>query len=53
MPIQSGTIVTNPRVKTRKAEDLRRIADTLTDPKDAELVRAYAAEIAAAGKADR
>jgi len=34
-------------VDTKKVERIRRIADSLTDPKDAKIVREYAAELAA------
>ena len=45
--------MTDPKVKARRAADMRRIADTMTNPKDADLVRTYANELAAEGRDDR
>ena len=45
--------MTETKVKARKVDNMRRIADGLTNPKDAALVRDYANELAAAGKAAR
>jgi len=39
--------VSSQSVDTKKVERIRRIADSLTDPKDAKIVREYAAELAA------
>ena len=35
-------------MKARRADDMRRIAETMTNPKDAEMVRTYASELDAA-----
>jgi hypothetical protein len=45
--------VTDPKTNAGRARDLRRLADGLTNPKDAELVRAYANELAAAVSVSR
>ena len=45
--------MTESKVKARKVDNMRRIADGLTNPKDAALVRDYANELAAAGEAAR
>ena len=41
----AGALSMSPNSDKHLADNLRAIAETLTDPKDAELVRAYAAEI--------
>ena len=40
--------MTDTKSKDRKVESMRRIAEAMTNPKDAELVRTYANELAAA-----
>jgi hypothetical protein len=42
--------VNNRKNKKRVAENMQQIAENMTNPKDAEIVRAYAAEVAAAGQ---
>ena len=49
----NGASVTDPNAKARQVDNMRRIADGLTNPKDAALVRAYANELAEARRADR
>jgi hypothetical protein len=46
--------VPNPKAKKKRiAENMHRIAESMTNLKDAEIVRAYAAEIKAAERAGR
>ena len=49
----NGAQVTKRKIKAHRADDMRRIADSLTNPKDAELVRKYANELATADSASR